>query len=115
MTARQCYELIGADYDKVLGWLIEDSFVEKFIIMFADSDYYRPIEDALKEKNYDAAFRSVHSLKGVAANLGFDRLFNVSSELCEKLRHGEPDRDVSDLLENVREEHDRIVKIVRQI
>lgn len=115
MTVRECYELIGADYDKVLGWLVDDSFIEKFIKKFAVSNYYQPIETALNEDDYESAFKNVHSLKGVAANLGLDKLFEVSSELCEELRHGKPDKDVSGMLENIRKEHDRIIEFVRNL
>ena len=40
----------------------------------------------MKDKNYEDAFRSAHTLKGVCQNLSFDRLYEVSYELTELLR-----------------------------
>ena len=39
-------------------------------------------------RNYEDAFRSAHTLKGVCQNLSFDRLYEVSHELTELLRDG---------------------------
>ena len=40
----------------------------------------------MENKNYEDAFRSTHTLKGVCQNLSFDRLYEVSYELTELLR-----------------------------
>ena len=40
----------------------------------------------MENKNYEDAFRSAHTLKGVCQNLSFDRLYEVSYELTELLR-----------------------------
>ena len=40
----------------------------------------------MENKNYEDAFRSAHTLKGVCQNLSFDRLYEVSNELTELLR-----------------------------
>ena len=35
------------------------------------------------------AFRAAHTLKGVAANLGLERLRSLASDMTERLRRGE--------------------------
>ena len=47
---------------------------------------YQELVNALKEGRDEDAFRAAHTLKGVCLNLGFDRLYEVSAELTEKLR-----------------------------
>ena len=42
----------------------------------------------MESKNYDEAFRAVHTIKGICQNLGFKCLQKSSSEMSDALRHG---------------------------
>ena len=42
----------------------------------------------MESKNYDEAFRAVHTIKGICQNFGFKRLQKSSSEMSDALRHG---------------------------
>lgn len=42
----------------------------------------------MESKNYDEAFRAVHTIKGICQNLGFKRLQKSNSEMSDALRHG---------------------------
>ena len=88
MTVRECYEQMGADFDNVLGRLGSEQMVQRFALKFLNDTSYQTLEETLKEKNVEQAFRAAHTLKGVCLYLGFDNLFTVSSELTEKLRAG---------------------------
>ena len=46
----------------------------------------KELTESLKEKDGECAFRAAHTLKGVCANLGLDRLYEADCELTEKLR-----------------------------
>ena len=37
MTTKECYELMGADYEDVLGRLMMEKLVKKFLYKFADA------------------------------------------------------------------------------
>ena len=86
MTMRECYEAIGGNYEDVLGRLRSEALIWKFTFMFLEDQSYLQLKQALKDKNYEDAFRSAHTLKGVCQNLSFDRLYEVSHELTELLR-----------------------------
>ena len=86
MTVRECYEAIGGNYEDVLGRLNSEAFIRKFTLKFLEDQSYLQLKQALKDKNYEDAFRSAHTLKGVCQNLSFDRLYEVSYELTELLR-----------------------------
>ncbi len=47
---------------------------------------YEELRSACAEGRGEDAFRAAHTLKGVCSNLGFDRLYEASSALTEKLR-----------------------------
>lgn len=92
MTARECYESIGADYEDVLNRMMKkEVLVVKFAKKFLDDKSYETLCEAMKNKNVEEAFRAVHTLKGVAQNLSFVKLYQPASELTEKLRAGEMD------------------------
>ena len=86
MTMRECYEAIGGNYEDVLGRLNSEALIRKFTLKFLEDQSYLQLKQALKDKNYEDAFRSAHTLKGVCQNLSFDRLYEVSHELTELLR-----------------------------
>ena len=86
MTTRECYEAIGGNYEDVLGRLNSEALIRKFTLKFLEDQSYLQLKQALKDKNYEDAFRSAHTLKGVCQNLSFDRLYEVSYKLTELLR-----------------------------
>lgn len=114
MTVRECYEQMGADFDNVLGRLGSEQMVQRFALKFLNDTSYQTLEETLKEKNVEQAFRAAHTLKGVCLNLGFDNLLTVSSELTEKLRAGELD-GTEELFEKVKEQYEITVKAIRGI
>ena len=86
MTIQECYEAIGGNYEDVLGRLRSEALIRKFTLKFLEDQSYPQLKLALKNRNYEDAFRSAHTLKGVCQNLSFDRLYEVSHELTELLR-----------------------------
>ena len=77
MTMRECYEAIGGNYEDVLGRLRSEALIRKFTLKFLEDQSYPQLKQALNDKNYEDAFRSAHTLKGVCQNLSFDRLYEV--------------------------------------
>ena len=86
MTIQECYAQMGADYNEVFRRLYNEAMIRKFVLLFPKDDRFHNLEAALKEQNVKEAFRAAHTLKGVCANLGFDRLYAPAAALTEKLR-----------------------------
>ena len=86
MTIQECYKAIGGNYEDVLGRLNNEALIRKFAFMFLEDSSYMQLKQAMADKNYEEAFRSAHTLKGVCQNLSFDRLYEVSHNLTELLR-----------------------------
>lgn len=86
MLLQECYEALGGDYEAVKQRLFQDELITKFVLKFLDEPTYLNLQEALKNGNYEDAFRAAHSLKGVCQNLGFDKLAVSSSDLTECLR-----------------------------
>ena len=74
MTIQECYKAIGGNYEDVLRRLHNEALIQKFTLKFLEDQSYPQLKQALNDKNYEDAFRSAHTLKGVCQNLSFDRL-----------------------------------------
>ena len=86
MTLQECYVKIGGDYNDILHRFMNENMVRKFVLKFPQDNNMALFEESWAKKDYETAFRAMHTLKGVAVNLGFTALYNVSSALTEKLR-----------------------------
>ena len=70
----------------------------------------------MNDKNYEDAFRSAHTLKGVCQNLSFDRLYEVSHELTELLRDGTGEQPgISEAMEKVTEVYEMTMEEIKKM
>lgn len=88
MTIQECYTALGGDYEDVLARLRSERLVRKFALKFLDDKSYELFCTTMAQKDYEEAFRAVHTIKGVCQNLAFTRLLRSSSQMADALRHG---------------------------
>lgn len=115
MTMQECYKAIGGKYEAVLGCLHSEALIQRFTLKFLEDQSYLQLKQALENKNYEDAFRSAHTLKGVCQNLSFDRLYEVSNELTELLRDrtgAQP--GISKAMEKVTEVYERMIEEIKK-
>lgn len=115
MKLKDIYEAFNGDYESVIGRLRTDERIEKYLIKFSDYHYDELISDALKNEDYETAFREAHNLKGLCANLSIDRLGKSASELTESLRHGKPDYDITPLVEAMKSDYVLTISAINKI
>ena len=90
---REIYDIAGSDAEKVLARFGgNEEMLKHFLCLFARDSSFSELQAALAAGNTEEAFRAVHTLKGICANLGFARLYEKSSEMTELLRRGELDK-----------------------
>lgn len=114
MTVKECYEAIDGNYEEVISRLRSDDRVKKFVLKFLDDGSYQLLCDALNEKNYDEAFRAAHTIKGICQNLGFNKLYESSASLTEKLRNKEIE-DIDKYVEIVQKDYETTIKGIREL
>ena len=115
MTLQECYEYLEADYDGVMKRLMKEERIIRFLTKLLDEPLYDVLQDALDRKNYEEAFRAAHNMKGVCQNLGINKLAESSSELCETMRHGEPQIDIGPLQKQVKEDYDKTIQAIKEL
>ena len=115
MTIQECYKAIGGNYEDVLRRLPSEALIRKFTLKFLEDQSYIQLKQALENKNYEDAFRSAHTLKGVCQNLSFDRLYEVSSELTELLRDRTGEKPgIPEAMEKVTEVYEMTIEEIKK-
>ena len=114
IKVRECYEKIGSDFDKVLGRMGSEALVKRFAVKFLEDKSFEELTESLKEKDGEDAFRAAHTLKGICANLGLDRLYEIDSELTEKLR-GRQTEGSEELYQKVAEVYETTVTVLKEL
>lgn len=56
----------------------DNKLYERLLKMFIENSYLEDLESALKQKNKDKLHTEVHKIKGVAANLSLEKLYECS-------------------------------------
>ena len=113
MTVKEFYQEIGGNYEEILSRLMSEKLILKFVGKFLNDPSYEGLCQALEKEDYEEGFRQAHTLKGICLNLGFGNLARSSSELTEKLRHGETD-GVTELLEKVKVDYKQVAELLKQ-
>lgn len=110
MNLEECYEAMDSDYNDVMRRLGSETLVRKFVLKFLDDTSFQGLKEGLENQDAELAFRSAHTLKGVCMNLGFTKLFEVSSALTEELRDKE---NSTEMFEAVEREYTRTIEAIK--
>lgn len=77
----------GVDVAETLRrFMGKEEFYEKVLLKFKEDVTFERYQKAAGEKDWKEVFRALHTLKGVAANLGMTVLAEKTSAAVEKLR-----------------------------
>lgn len=62
---------------------------KRLALKYESDDYFVGLRAAMEVKDYDAAYKYAHSLKGVAGNLSFRKLYDQVAIVSDALKQGE--------------------------
>ncbi len=112
LTLKECYEILGGNYEDAVGRFGGERLVKKFALKFLNDGSFELLCRSLSEGDGEEAFRAAHTLKGVCQNLSFDRLSASSVALTEALR----DRrcDPHGLLDAVKDDYEATAEAIRR-
>ena len=115
MTIQECYREMGGDFSQIEKRLPSVSLIKRFISKFPDDSSFSELCRALEEGQREEAFRAAHTLKGVCANLGFDRLGASAGALTELLRPEGSDipEEAAFLMDAVKHDYASTVSAIR--
>ena len=114
MTLKEFYEQIDGSYEDTLHRLTSEALVHRFVLKYPADPSFAQLREAVAAADWESAFRAAHTLKGVAQNLGFDRLQKSASALTEAVRGAVPLTDES-LFEEVCKDQKEIVEAIEKL
>ena len=116
MKLDEFFRCVGGDYGEAKARFQNDERIVRFLGMFPGDDSMQNLTNAMDAGDTSTAFRAVHTLKGVALNLGLGSLAHMSSQMTEALRGQDsmPD-NVQPLYEAVQKEYAAVREALEQL
>ena len=114
MTVKEFYDQINGSYDEFLGRVGTEERAKKYIRMFTMDPTFSELNSSIDANDIPTAFRAIHTLKGLSANLALTDLYNASVTLTEILRHYNGE-DYTEALAAVREKYNNIVDAIASL
>lgn len=107
---------VGGDYGEAKARFQNDERIVRFLNMFPGDDSMQNLKNAMNAGDTTTAFRAVHTLKGVALNLGLGSLAHANSQMTETLRGQDSmPESVQPLYEAVQKEHTAVCSALEQL
>ena len=113
MTLQECYQRMGGDYAEVLTRLTKEERIAKYVVKFLEDTTYQQLCEVKETGDNEMVFLSIHTLKGVSQNLGFEKLFQASFVMTEAVRGGVRLEDES-LFEAVRDAYFETIAVIKE-
>ncbi|MBO7413054.1 MAG: Hpt domain-containing protein [Fibrobacter sp.] len=114
MTLQEFYASVDESLEDVLARLHKEERISKYLGLFLQDPSFNELEKAFEEEDIEKAFRAAHTLKGVAANLGFQKLYEASSALTEDLRPREFTINSDTLFSAVLSNYSNVIENIRK-
>lgn len=114
---REKLEALGVDVDDTLKrFMGNEELYLKFAKRAGEDPAAEELKQALGKRDHDALFRSAHTLKGVAANLGFSHLKSAAEKAVCLAREESADWDqIAEACEAVEKEMNRVLLVTNTL
>ncbi len=112
---RQALLGVGMDLNQTLARFGgNEGLMFRLLKRFLDDASIVQLGEAVEAGNMEDAFRAVHTLKGVAGNLGLGALFDSCAPLVERTRQGDG-TDTAALYQEVKRQYDLAAETIRSL
>lgn len=91
MALRDFYALLDVNFDEVIARLRREDRIVLYLEQTLSDPSFGILDDAMKRRDYETAFRAAHTIKGMSLNLVLSPLAQTASDLVECLRGGVSD------------------------
>lgn len=114
MNMTETLEALGVDVAATLNRFSNNApLLEKFVRKYPQDGTFQQIIAAMNERDHRGLENAAHTLKGLAANMGFAKLSKECDVIVKALRGGEQDLDIlQTMIDNVTAEHQKIIAAI---
>lgn len=114
MNLEEAMTTAGVDYEITLNrFSNNEKLLEKFVRKFPGDATFSNLQEAVSEKRYPEIERAAHTLKGIAANLGFQNLSELNAEIVNLIRSGQfADKELEGVFSKISGEYEKIIDCV---
>lgn len=88
MTLQELYASIDGNYDHAVQIMRMEKLINRYLMKFPNSGVYDALAAAGESMDPTGLFESAHAMKGVCANMGFDKMSEAVGEITEEFRPG---------------------------
>ncbi len=115
--AKESLERIGVNIEKTLArFMNKEEMFMRFVGKFLDEDSFHKLSAAVREKDYEEAFKHAHTLKGVSANLGLTNVFECAGAVTDELREAPYDEDaIENIMTDLSEKYKKTVEVIEKL
>ncbi len=105
----------GVNMEEALNRLMNNEMLlKRLLLKFKDDKNFAGLEQAVAEKSYEDAFHCAHTLKGVAGNLGLEKVMNADVVVVEKLRSQNYEGLEEDVA-NLKEAYTQVMDVIMRL
>lgn len=90
------------------------ALLERFIRKFAQDTTFQDLKQGVSENDWKKMEISAHTLKGVAGNLGFSRLFQEATGMVADIRADRKEKALEDY-RMVEEAYDEVIGVIARL
>lgn len=106
---------IGMNIDEVLNRFAQNpSLLKKFVKKFPNDKTFQNLSVALKNRDSQEVEVCAHTLKGVAGNLGFSKLYDRCSDLGTVVKE-DNDHLLYNAFDDLQEEYEKVLETISKI
>lgn len=108
-------EAAGVNVDETLRrFMNNEALMIKFLKKFVDDENMKQLRTLIADKKYQEVLPVAHTLKGVCGNLGFVKLYDLFSRMCQDCR-SEQYENLDDMFAQTEEDYAKVVEAIKKI
>ena len=118
MTLQELYTLVDGNYNHAVQIMRMEKLISRYVLKFPGSDLNGSLMAAAESMDPTQLFERAHAMKGVCANMGFDKLAEAVGVTTEEFRPGNPrkhsDAEIKSMLADIDALYKRTVAGIEQ-
>ena len=115
MELKEFCKNLGINYEEnIARFAGNENIYIKFLKRLLEDNTYNNLKQAYSQKSYEDIEKYAHMLKGLAANLGINRIFLLSNDIVQNVRQKEFN-NINNLYNKLTEEYELTLQMIRNI